>query len=115
MTEKNIEIKIEAAMHKLSQLRALKQKIDAQKRTTESKKKRSEDTRRKILVGAAVLAKVDRGEWTESRLLELLGNTLTRSDDRALFNLYPIQSADENSHQNMVADSSIANIGFMKK
>jgi hypothetical protein len=49
------------------------------------KRKRTDDTRRKILVGAAVLAKVGRGEWPEARLLEMMDKALTRPDERALF------------------------------
>jgi hypothetical protein len=72
---------------KLKQAKARKQQLEARKRTLNSKKNRANDTRRKILVGSAILAKVDRGEWPRSRLLEMMGQTLTRPDDRALFDL----------------------------
>ena len=39
------------------------------------------------MVGAAILAKVDRGEWPKARLLDMMNQTLTRPDDRALFGL----------------------------
>ncbi|WP_426178404.1 mobilization protein [Massilia sp. TWR1-2-2] len=71
----------------LQQLTAQKQQLEARKRTEESKRKRTDDTRRKILVGAAILAKVERGEWPQARLLDMLNSTLTRPDDRALFDL----------------------------
>ena len=45
------------------------------------------DTRRKILVGAAILGKVEREEWPRDQLLAMLDATLTRTDDRALFDL----------------------------
>lgn len=72
---------------KLKQAKARKQQLEARKRALSSKKQRADDTRWKILVGAAILAKVDRGEWPRSRLLEMMGQTLTRPDDRALFGL----------------------------
>ena len=72
---------------KLKQAKARKQQLEAQKRALETKKQRADDTRRKILVGAAILAKVDRGEWPKSKLLDMMGQTLTRPDDRALFDL----------------------------
>ena len=72
---------------RLKQAKARKQQLEAQKRAAESKRQRADDTRRKILVGAAILAKVDRGEWPKSRLLDMMGQTLTRPDDRALFGL----------------------------
>ena len=72
---------------KLKQAKARKQQLEARKRAIDSKKNRANDTRRKILVGAAILAKVDRGEWPKARLLDMMNQTLTRLDDRALFDL----------------------------
>ena len=72
---------------RLKQAKARKQQIEARKRAMGSKKNRANDTRRKILVGAAILAKVDRGEWPKARLLDMMSQTLTRLDDRALFDL----------------------------
>jgi len=87
----SIEERIAALEAKLKQEKAKKQQIEARKRAIESKKKRSEDTRRKILVGAAILAKVERGEWPQDKLLALLDASLTRADDRALFDLPAVQ------------------------
>lgn len=86
-----IDERIAALEVKLKQEKARKQQIEARRRAAESKVKRSQDTRRKILVGAAILAKVERGEWPETRLLEMMSKTLTRADDRALFDLPAIQ------------------------
>ncbi len=82
-----IDERIAALETKLKQERAKKQQIEARKRAAESRAKRSQDTRRKILVGAAILAKVQRGEWPQDKLLALLDASLTRTDDRALFGL----------------------------
>ena len=82
-----IDDTIAALEARLKQAKARKQQLEAQKRAAESKRQRADDTRRKILVGAAILAKVDRGEWPKSRLLDMMGQTLTRPDDRALFGL----------------------------
>ncbi len=84
---KGIDDTITALETKLKQAKAKKQQIEARKRTAEAKKKRSDDTRRKILVGAAILAKVERGEWPQDKLLAMLDASLTRADDRALFDL----------------------------
>jgi hypothetical protein len=91
-----IESRIEAAKKKLKQLTAQKLQLEARKRTEESKRKRTDDTRRKILVGAAILAKVERGEWPQARLMDMLNATLTRPDDRALFDL-PAAARDTNA------------------
>ncbi|MCG9057315.1 mobilization protein [Laribacter hongkongensis] len=82
-----VDERIAALEAKLKQEKAKKQQIEARKRASEAKKKRSDDTRRKILVGAAILAKVEHGEWPKDKLLGMLDATLTRADDRALFDL----------------------------
>lgn len=82
-----IENTIASLEAKLKQAKAKKQQIEARRRAIESKEERAKDTRRKILVGAAILAKVDRGEWPKDKLLAMLDLALTRPDDRALFDL----------------------------
>ena len=82
-----IEDTIAALETKLKQAKAKKQKLEARKRTAEAKFQRSLDTRRKILVGAAILGKVKRDEWPKEKLIVMLDSTLTRADDRALFDL----------------------------
>ena len=61
-----------------------KQRIEARKRAVDAKKKRGEDTSRKGLVGAVLLAKVKRPEWPKDRLLSKLTGHLTRDDDCVL-------------------------------
>ena len=82
-----IDDTITALETRLKQAKAKKQQIEARKRAVEAKKKRSDDTRRKVLVGAVILAKVERGEWPKDKLLAMLDSNLTRADDRALFDL----------------------------
>lgn len=82
-----IEDTIAALETKLKQAKAKKQKIEARKRSTEAKIQRILDTRRKILVGAVILAKVERGEWPKEKLYSMLDASLNRTDDRALFGL----------------------------
>jgi hypothetical protein len=66
----------------------LKQRrIEARRRSIESRRARRDDTRRKILVGAVVLAKVEQGALAESVLRRWLEAALERADDRALFEL----------------------------
>jgi hypothetical protein len=71
----------------LKQAKALKQQQVTRERAAEKKRQRSDDTRRKILVGAVILAKVDHGEWPKERLREWMDKALTRADDRALFGM----------------------------
>lgn len=77
---------------KLKQAKAKKQQIEARKRAMETKEERAKDTRRKILVGAAILAKVERGDWPKAKLYAMLDSDLKRVDDRALFNLPELQN-----------------------
>lgn len=83
----DLDTRIESAKTRLKQLQAQKAVLEARKRAAEAKRKRAEDTHRKILLGAAILAKVQRGEWPESRMLNLLDKELTHAEDRALFGL----------------------------
>jgi hypothetical protein len=70
---------------RLKQLKAKQQRVQARKRTLESRRTRRDDTRRKILVGAIVLAKVEQGVIDAAQLRGWLEGALTRPDDRALF------------------------------
>jgi len=51
--------RIETLEERLKALKAKQQQIEVRRRTVEARRTRREDTRRKILVGAIVLAKVD--------------------------------------------------------
>ncbi len=88
--------KIAELEEKLRQLRAREQAVEARRRTLESRRARKADTRRKILVGAIVLARVERGEIAETELRQWLEAALVRHDDRRLFGLSPTgaRSAD---------------------
>ena len=75
--------KLEKLLQKEAQLKAQIQQAKAAERTLEKKR----DTRRKILVGAAVLTRVERGEWPEADLKRMMDGFLTRQNERDLFKL----------------------------
>lgn len=82
---------------KLLRLREKQKAISAQIKQEETRinaKKRKDDTRRKILVGAAILDKASRDEQYEKWLHGLLNGFLQRPDDRALFDLPPLPEED---------------------
>ena len=79
--------RIESLEERLKQLKAKQQRIESRRRHLESRQVRRVDTRRKILVGAVVLAKVEQGVLEESVLRGWLEGALERADDRALFGL----------------------------
>jgi hypothetical protein len=78
---------IEKLQERLRKLKARQAIVEARQRTLESRKARKADTRRKILVGAIVLAKVDQGVLPKSQLRDWLNESLRRADDRGLFDL----------------------------
>jgi hypothetical protein len=79
--------KIDALEQRLRQLKVQRTRTEARKRTQEARRTRREDTRRKILVGAVVLAKVDQGVMDPGLLEKWLDGALKREDDRKLFGL----------------------------
>jgi hypothetical protein len=81
--------RIDPLEQRLKQLKVQQQRTQARKRTQEARRSRREDTRRKILVGAIVLAKVDQGVIGAQQLRGWLDGALTREDDRVLFGLTP--------------------------
>ena len=99
-----IEDRIADLEKRLKQAKALKQQQVARARAADKKRQRSEETRRKILVGAVILAKVESGEWPKERLRELMDQALTRADDRALFGLLPVPSEAGTRPQNTAPD-----------
>ncbi len=79
--------RITALESKLKSLKARQLKDDLRRRTLESRRSRKADTRRKILIGASVLARIEQGRFSQTELTSWLNQALTRADDRALFDL----------------------------
>jgi hypothetical protein len=88
-----LDERITALEERLKQLRAKQQRINARQRALESQRNRKEDTRRKILVGAVILARVEQGRIPEDQFRTWLDEALTRADDRALFGLSSSQTS----------------------
>ena len=88
-----LEERIGAQEQRLAELKARQARIEARRRTLACRRDRQDDTRRKILVGAILLARVEQGRFSEAELRKWLDEALTRSDDRALFGLDAIEPA----------------------
>jgi hypothetical protein len=82
-----IDERIATLQTRLQQLKAQQQRIAARQKSIESRRSRKEDTRRKILVGAIMFARVEQGRLSEAELRGWMDEALTRPDDRALFDL----------------------------
>jgi hypothetical protein len=81
------ETELEDKRIKLEQLKVRQQRLENRIRYLASRQARRDETRRKILIGAVILAKIERGEFDEKKLKAMLASMLTRSDDRQLFGL----------------------------
>jgi hypothetical protein len=82
-----LDEQISTLEEKLKQLKLKHQRTEARRKAIETKRERKADTRRKILIGAVVLAKIEQKVMDEKLLREWLDQALTRNDDRALFGL----------------------------
>jgi hypothetical protein len=82
-----VDERIQALEAKLKQLKVQQQRSEQRARTIAARRSRHDELRRKILVGAVVLAKVESKEFDEQILKKWMDRELTRADDRALFGL----------------------------
>ena len=82
-----LDERISSLETKLQQLKTRQARLEARKKSLASRRARKDDTRRKILLGAVVLARIDRGELELATVRTWLDAALTRPDDRALFDL----------------------------
>ena len=99
---------LERLLEKEAQLKAQIQQAKAAERTLEKKR----DTRRKILVGAAVMARVDSGRWPKEDLLEMMDGFLSRPNERELFGL---DGGDELTVESPVEDQAALGKGRSAK
>ena len=81
------ELRLDAKRLKLEQLKVRQRRLENRIRYLASRQARRDETRRKILIGAVLLAKIERGEFDEKKLRAMLDSALTRKDDRDLFEL----------------------------
>lgn len=70
-------------LEKRKRLEAQIQKV----RSREAAQKRKEESRRKVLIGAAMLEEVAAGSFSEEDLKKILDARLVHPSDRTLFNL----------------------------
>ncbi len=82
-----LDQQISTLQDKLTQLKQRQQRVDARKQALDAHRERKVLTRKKILVGGIVLAKVERGEIDTEQLRAWADQALNRADDRALFGL----------------------------
>ncbi|MGA2187727.1 MAG: mobilization protein [Steroidobacteraceae bacterium] len=84
-----LDEQISTLQERLTQLKLRQQRNEARRRALESQRERKAETRRRFVVGTVILDKVAHGEIERSQLLAWLDSSLTRPEDRALFDLPP--------------------------
>ena len=80
---------------KLKQAKAKKQKMEAMKRAAETKVQRAQDTRKKILLGAFFLDRMEKSPEYAAKVMPDFDAFLKRDDDRVLFDLAPLPKPAE--------------------
>jgi hypothetical protein len=99
-----LDEQISTLQNRLTQLKLRQQRSDARKQALEAQRERKLETRRRILVGALVIAKAKQGEIDPNQLRAWLDQALARTDDRALFNL-PARVAQPESEDSDASQS----------
>lgn len=76
---------VKDAKEKLAQAKALEQKRAAKKKLAEVQKGRSNENRKKMLIGAMYFERMKKDPDAEAKILAQLDKWLTRSSERAVF------------------------------
>lgn len=82
-----IDDQLKKHQEKVAQLKAQKQAIASRERAAEIKKRRADDTRRKILIGEMVLEQWKNHPASEEKTKQALDSFLNKANDRVLFDL----------------------------
>lgn len=100
-----LEERIAAAAERLKLLKARHARVATKQRARDARQQRRDELRRRVLVGAAVLELVERGEIEPFALAKWLEGKLANKEDRELFSRYWKVSGQIESVQ---GDSEIA-------
>jgi hypothetical protein len=84
---KKMEERIAAAEEQLRRLKARHNEAEAKRKRESVRQAKKDEARRKLLVGAAVLERVDRGDIADAQFRAWMDAALVQPEDRALFNL----------------------------
>jgi hypothetical protein len=88
-----LDEQISVLQQRLTQLKVRQQRLDARQRAIDAQRQRKQELRRQILVGSLILSKLRDGDFDPNLLRGWLDSSLTRTHDRALFDLPPIAAA----------------------
>lgn len=81
-----LKSRLEATDEKLKELKDARKAVGRERRQA-YKQSRADRERKVMLVGEAVLRRVERGEWDEADFRQMMNEALSRQSDRVLFDL----------------------------
>ena len=87
MTAQRLDERIQKHEEKLKQLKAQQQALQAREKKKLADQQRSDDTRRKILLGAYMLKKMGESDFEKQKILAELNEYLVEPRDRRLFEI----------------------------
>ena len=87
MTAQRLDERIQKHEEKLKQLKAQQQALQAREKKKLAEQQRSDDTRRKILLGAYMLKKMSESDFKKQKILAELNEYLVEQRDRRLFEI----------------------------
>ena len=87
MATQKLDERIQKHEEKLKQLKAQKQALQAREKKKLAEQQRSDDTRRKILLGAYMLKKMSESDFEKQKILAELNEYLVEPRDRRLFEI----------------------------
>lgn len=100
--------RLEELLEKEKQIKAQIQSVQA----AERKKKKKQETRRRFLIGSAIMAQVESGDFSQESLTTLMDGFLTRPNERALFELeIPATTELDKKTPSVKAKSSASEVG----
>ena len=87
MATQKLDERIQKHEEKLKQLKAQQQALQAREKKKLAEQQRSDDTRRKILLGAYMLKKMGDSDFEKQKILAELNEYLVEPRDRRLFEI----------------------------
>jgi len=87
MATQKLDERIQKHEEKLKQLKAQQQALQAREKKKLAEQQRSDDTRRKILLGAYMLKKMSESDFEKQKILAELNEYLVEQRDRRLFEI----------------------------
>jgi tellurite resistance protein len=89
-----LDDQISTLQEKLGLLKLRQQRLAARQRAIAGVRDRKIDMRRKVLLGAVVMAQIKHSESDQKLIMAWLDRSLTRAADRELFGLTPLPAQE---------------------